>query len=215
MTHLMMHSFQALNGDATESCLVSGSLESIHSAVAVLATQHPLAADFLQFRLHARRNRISRGGLHGGVNSTIQPRDAQGWQPESEDALRNAAKWLFAGTLFSEVVYTYFRNYFDGTKFEKQLLFPEVTGDCPGACRFHIEPRAAVKALLGIDLEDCEVVDSVALMEANAEKWLGLIAVSMPIDGVRELTIAVIERARQEVGTKHVYAHQLGDHNET
>jgi hypothetical protein len=129
MTHLMMHSFQALNGDATESCLVSGSLESIHSVVAVLATQHPLAADFLQFRLHARRNRISRGGLHGGVNSTIQPRDAQGWQPESEGALRNAAKWLFAGTLFSEVVYTHFRNYFDGTKFEKQLLFPEVTGD--------------------------------------------------------------------------------------
>jgi hypothetical protein len=72
-----------------------------------------------------------------------------------------------------------------------------------------------VKALLGIDLEDCEVVDSVALMEADAERWLGLIAVSMSIDEVRELKIAVIERARQEVGTKHVYAHQLGDHNET
>lgn len=175
------------------------SLESIDSVVASLATQYPLATDFLQFRLYARGNRIRRGRVHGGVNATIQPRDAQGWKPESEAALRNAAKWLFAGTLFSEVVYTYFRSCFDGTKLKKQLLFPEVTGDCPGACGVHIEPRAAVKALLGIDLEHCEIVDSVALMETDAEKWLGLIAASMPVDELREMKIAVIARVKQEV----------------
>lgn len=208
----MMHSFQVLNGDVPESHLISGSpqysmkheshnqsLESIDSVVASLATQYPLATDFLQFRLYARGNRIRRVRVHGGVNATIQPRDAQGWKPESEAALRNAAKWLFAGTLFSEVVYTYFRSFFDGTNLTKQLLFPEVTGDCPGACGVHIEPRAAVKALLGIDLEHCEIVDSVALMETDAEKWLGLIAASMPVDELREMTIAVIARVKQEV----------------
>lgn len=212
MTGLMMHSFQLLNVDAPESRLVSGSrqysmnqegqnrsLESIHSVVALLATQYPLATDFLQFRLYARCNRIRRGRVHGGVNATIQPRDAQGWKPESEEALRNAAKWLFVSTLFSEVVYTYFRNYFDGTKFKKQLLFPEVTGDCPGACGVHIEPRAAVQALLGVGLQPHEISDSIAVMEADAEKWLRLICNNMTDDVLQEMKVAVIERAKQEI----------------
>ena len=152
------------------------SLHELENEARRLASEFPESKAFLQFRMYAMRQRQNRHALHGGRSVLIQPADARAWPSESEAMVIDAARWCFWSNLFSQVVYTYYRDCYDGTTVAKRLLFPEIIGDCPGACRFHLDPITTVHLLFGLPSDAVELNREPEQFGRDAAKWLSVIS---------------------------------------
>lgn len=152
------------------------SLHALDNEARRLASEFPDAKAFLQFRMYAMRQRQNRHPLHGGRSVLIQPADARDWPSESEAMVVDAARWCLWSNLFSQVVYTYYRDYYDGTTAAKRLLFPEIIGDCPGACRFHLDPITTVGLLFGLPSDAVALNKELEHFGRDATKWVSVIS---------------------------------------
>ena len=146
-----------------------------------LAARFPKAEDFLRICVKVRIQRRDRHGWY-----SLQPIDGKYIQSVSHEsaetatfsrsALLNAARWCYWAVLFSEVIYTYHRSYYSGISREKNLLFPEVIGDCCQACHFHLEPDWAQTALFGFEWNEIDPFEYRANIDRDASSWLEVIS---------------------------------------
>ena len=161
-----------------------------HKAIVeALSGRFPEAQDFLLFRRHSIRHKKS---VHRGVGVT-QPADAIDWKPDDPETPLRVEHWLFWGTLFSEVVYSQFRDFYDGTNLQKMLLFPEVRGDCLSSCKFHLDPFDAVRLLIKTPNERLYKFDRSLTMEKHAASWLEVISGRGGADSLRGISSSVVD----------------------
>lgn len=141
-----------------------------------LKNQFPEATEFLSFRLFVIQTRCTNKSPHGHRVEWIQPRDAKNWSASTDAQYCSVASWLFWGTLFSEIVFSDYRSYYTADSMNKQLLFPEIRGDCLSSCRYHLDPYEAVSQCLPSNSERF-VPDALSVkLESNISKWLEIIS---------------------------------------
>lgn len=150
------------------------------SQIEELKNQFPEAAEFLSFRSFVIQTRRTNKSPHGHRVEWIQPRDAKNWSASTDAQYFSVANWLFWGTLFSEIVFSDYRSYYTADSMNKQLLFPEIRGDCLSSCRYHLDPYEAVFQCLPSNSERF-VPDAFAVkLEGNISKWLEIISGESP-----------------------------------
>lgn len=149
-------------------------MKDVTPAIKLLRERYPEAKPYLRFRRDTIWRRLFVCG-HGGW-SAIQPRDTAKWRADPPDTLIDTVRYCYWSNLFNQVVYTFFRDYSKGKSLEKAVLFPEILGDCPGACRFHLEPLYALDSLFGVKLNRNELMQICPRVAADSKDWLQLVS---------------------------------------
>jgi hypothetical protein len=151
-------------------------LSSRADEVRGLSAQFPEAREFLSFRSLVIQSRRETKSPHGHPTDWIQPHDTTPWAARTDTQYLAVANWLFWGTLFSQIVFTDYKDYYEGTSLKKHLLFPEVRGDCLSSCKYHLEPFDAVLQCLPSPSVRFVPDPSSVKLERDCSIWLAAIS---------------------------------------
>ena len=150
---------------------------------AKLIQKLPEAEGFLKIRLRSFPFIQASGRYQHGLLTTLQPLHAKNLTSfASAPRKLRAARWLYWATLFSEVTYSEFRPFYSGISLEKKLLFPEIKGNCPGACQVHLEPEYAQSSLFGFSRSELDITNNDVGMWKDKVTWLCILANQEPTD---------------------------------
>jgi len=166
-------------------------------AIRHLRDRYPESKLYLRFRGHIILRRLYVGG-HAGW-SAMQPKDTINtikWRANTWtwDALLNVARYCYWSNLFNQVVYTYFRDFSRGKSIEKSVLFPEILGNCPGACEYHLEPFYALDSLFGVKTNQLDLMEVFPIVATYSQDWLRLVSGQSEESLPGDLAVQIMER---------------------
>ncbi len=167
---------------------------------ATLIEMLPEANAYICWRVALTQSRSSRRSNHGIW--VIQPRDIAKDLTNSIIHPNELREWLYWTALFSQIVFTHHAGWYSDESIAKRIMFPEILGDCPGACMAHLPPEA-IANLISRQTPTSEeysepqanVLTDVGL-ERNGMRFLSIIS-DRPIEQVERTVVNdVVSRCR-------------------